>query len=329
MRNFTSSTAKKILANEISMEVLLQQYPEYQEEVLQEIGVLRNGRESKLITAILDKYTVSAKIAHTKIQKSRFNETTINAFLPDVIKARFAIYLLEQLNIAVSSKTPEINVKLNLWDGTILQKLLFRKGLERKPVSLGLFKFWWRFVIHKKILMPLVNKKGIYCFYSRAFIKELSSLIGNQSCLEIAAGDGTLTKFLKSEHINCQATDDYSWSHYIVYPSFVEKADAKTALLKYTPQVVLCSWPVPKNAYEKHVFKTPSVDLYIVIGTKNPAFTGDFDAYYNADKFTMELDEKLSSLILPPSDENAVYLFRRKRNSSANLPAVPIKAGLE
>ncbi|WP_310829570.1 hypothetical protein [Paenibacillus pedocola] len=312
MRNFPAETAKKILANEISVETLLQQYPEYKEEVLRELGTMKSSAGSNVVQAIIDRYTASAKIANNKISKSGLNETTVNAFLPNIIKARFAIHLLEQLNIAVSSKTPAANVRFNLWDGTILQKLLFKKAFERKPVSLGLFKFFWRLIINKKILMPLVNKKGIYCFYSKALIKELGVLIGDKKCLEIAAGDGTLTRFLNENHIPCIATDDYSWKHYIQYPVFVEQADAKTALQKYSPEVVLCSWPVPKNPYEKHVFKTDSVNLYIVIGTRSSAYTGDFEAYHNADLFTMELNERLSALMLPPSNENAVYLFRRK-----------------
>lgn len=159
--------------------------------------------------------------------------------------------------------------------------------------------------------MPLVNKKGIYCFYSKALIRELSIIIGDKRCLEIAAGDGTLTKFLNDNGTKCIATDDYSWEHYITYPDFVENVDAKTALNKYSPEVVLCSWPVPKNTYEKHVFKTRSVELYIVIGTNNPRHTGDFESYRSVENFTMEKNDKMSSLILPPSDENAVYIFRR------------------
>ncbi|WP_227011507.1 hypothetical protein [Paenibacillus lutimineralis] len=52
--------------------------------------------------------------------------------------------------------------------------------------------------------------------------------------------------------------------------------------------------------------------MYIVIGTNNPAVTGNFETYRGADDFDMEYSERLSSLILPPSDDNAVYIFRRK-----------------
>lgn len=315
MRNFTKEVSIKILNNEIGVKTLLSQYPEYQEEVLKELSTIINRNDSNLIEVIIDRYTASARIAVDKIKKSGLNEKTLNAFMPDIIKARFALSLLEQLSNTVSAKKPTKNIRLNLWDGVILQKLLFKKGLVRKPVSFGLFMFFWRFIINKRTLMPLVNKKGIYCFYSKALIKELSTIIGGKKCLEIAAGDGTLTRFLNEENINCIATDDYSWERYITYPTFVEKISAKAALQKYNPEIVLCSWPVPKNSYEKYVFKTNSVDLYIVIGTRTPLYTGDFDSYFNVKNFTMEINERLSSLVLPPSNENAVYLFRRKRNS--------------
>ncbi|MNB88910.1 hypothetical protein D3C75_359300 [compost metagenome] len=311
MRKFTNETAKKILANEITVQTLLQQYPEYKEEVLRELGEIKNNAGANVIQAVIDRYTASAKTANAKISKSGMNEVTVNAFLPNIIKARFAIHLLEQLNVAVSANSGG-NVRFNRWDGTILQKLLFRKGFERKPVSLPLFRFFWRLIKDKKILMPLVGKKGIYCFYSKELIKELAVLTGGRKCLEIAAGDGTLTRFMNEAGTNCTATDDYSWKHYIDYPGFVEKADAKTALAKYNPEVVLCSWPVPRNPYERHVFKTDSVQLYIVIGTRNSQTTGDFEAYHNPGPFSMELNERLSALILPPSGDNAVYLFRRK-----------------
>lgn len=313
MPTFSKIVAQQILSNEIDTRALLKEYPEYKEDVLREIQRLTSNKQSSLIQNLLGKYTSSAKLAKSKILKSGFNQTTVDAFLPDIIKARFAIYLIEQLQLAVSTETSSGSVKFNLWDGFILQKLLFKRKLERKPVSLPLFKLFWPVIIRKKVLMPLVNKQGIYCFYSSRLIKELSALIGDQKCVEIAAGDGTLTRFLKDSGSHCIATDDYSWAHYISYPEDVEKADAKAALNKYTPKVVICSWPVPKNNYEKHVFNSTSVDIYIVIGSRDPAITGDFDAYTRADHFSMELNERLSRLILPPSKDHAVYIFRRER----------------
>jgi 2-polyprenyl-3-methyl-5-hydroxy-6-metoxy-1,4-benzoquinol methylase len=47
--------------------------------------------------------------------------------------------------------------------------------------------------------------------YSRRLVEELSALIGERECLEIAAGDGTLARFLEAEGVRITATDDHSW----------------------------------------------------------------------------------------------------------------------
>lgn len=240
------------------------------------------------------------------------NAQTLNAFLPDIIKSRIAIHFLEQANFSIQTNEYKGKVRFNLWDGFILQKLLFKKDLERKLVSIKKFKIVWPFIIKKRILMPLVNDKGIYCFYSKELIKELKSLIGDLDCLEVAAGDGTLTKFLTNEGISCIATDNYSWEHYIKYPSFVLRLDAKVALEQYKTNVVICSCPPPESNFEKHVFSSDSVKMYIVIGTKNKLYSGNHKLYEKQDNFTMEINEKLSSLILPLAKDNAVYIFRRK-----------------
>ncbi|WP_334074195.1 hypothetical protein [Paenibacillus sp. A14] len=67
------------------------------------------------------------------------NEKTVRAFLHHVIKARLAISYMEQLSFAATLEQLSGTLRFNLWDGTLLQKLLFKQGFERKPVSLRLF----------------------------------------------------------------------------------------------------------------------------------------------------------------------------------------------
>lgn len=314
MRNFTKEQADKILMNQIDSKTLALQYPEFKEIVMKEFSGINEGSNVEEIIAVIDTYKVKARFANERIQKSGVNERTLNTFLPYIIKARIAIYILEQLNLEVQSGKSSGKVRFNLWDGLILQKIFFKKDFERKPVSLLWFKLFWPFITNKKILMPLVSKKGIYCFYSKTLLKELANLIGNTKCLEIGAGDGTLTRFIRGMGVCCDATDDYSWEHYIQYSDFVEKLDAKEALYKYKPDTVICSWPPPGNAFEKSVFQMDSVKLYIVIGTINPSFSGNHDTYQKQEDFTKEYSHRLSSLVLPPSKDNAVYIFRRKFN---------------
>jgi hypothetical protein len=160
--------------------------------------------------------------------------------------------------------------------------------------------------------MPLVEPKGIYCFYSRRLIKELATMIGDRKALEIAAGDGTLSRFLKDEGVQITATDDRSWSHSIDFPDDVQDEDAVTALKNHQPQVVVCSWPPAGNAFEHAVFATKSVELYVVIASQHAFASGNWSAYESQRDFTYQQDANLSKLVLPPELEGAVYVFRRK-----------------
>jgi hypothetical protein len=66
------------------------------------------------------------------------------------------------------------------------------------------------------------------------------------------------------------------------------------------------------------VFKTPSVQTYIMIGSRAEAGAGNFGDYRAAeDTFSMTLDEELSALVLPPEIEPAVYVFERRDTDQA------------
>jgi hypothetical protein len=99
--------------------------------------------------------------------------------------------------VTVASTGTTGRARFNLVNGYIAQKLLFRRDLERKPVPLAWFRTLWPLLRQRRMLLPLVQPKGIYCFYSDRLIKRLARLIGDRPCLEISAGDGTLTRLLR------------------------------------------------------------------------------------------------------------------------------------
>ncbi|WP_199753332.1 hypothetical protein, partial [Actinoplanes sp. ATCC 53533] len=96
----------------------------------------------------------------------------------------------------------------------------------------------------------------------------------------------------------------------------VLQQDARTALRIHQPQVVVCSWPPAGNPFEHHVFTAPSVQRYIVIGSRHHASTGNWTAYRSQTGFDLVVDEELSRLVLPPEVEHAVYVFTRAKASS-------------
>ena len=231
------------------------------------------------------------------------------------VRRQMAALVLKRAVFRASTGVPEGRVRFNLLNGFVAQKLLFRRDLERKPVSMWLFRLVWPLIGQRRLLMPLVQPKGIWCFYSAALVARLAALIDERRCLEIAAGDGTLSRFLVDAGVRVTATDDYSWSDSIDFPESVLRQDARTALRAHQPEVVICSWPPAGNSFERHVFTTPSVQQYIVISSESEHSTGNWAAYRQQSSFDVVKDEELSRLVLPPEVKHAVYVFTRRAST--------------
>jgi len=301
----------KWACRETHLQKLMDRYPQDWQCVGPElIKALENGSGRELTDFCAQK-RLAQGTWQQRVEKSRYNPKVIESAIPQLIRNRMFLLAVD-LCYQTAALGSTGKIRLNLANGYIIQKLLFERHLTRKPASLKRFNFWWRFVTQKRILMPLVQTKGIYCFYSRELIRELCRAIGNRSCLEIGAGDGTLTSFLAKQGVSVRATDDYSWKHRIEYPNEVERLGAKQALAKYEPQVVICSWPPPGNAFERIVLNTRSVETYIVIGSRYKFASGNWASYEEQSRFEWNLDPKLSSMVIPPELESAVLIFQRK-----------------
>jgi hypothetical protein len=253
----------------------------------------------------------------SKLDKSAFGRSQQNeaAALSQFVRSRMAHESVKKLclsTLAADAGVKNGKLRFNLINGFIAQKLLFARALERKPVSLFWFRQLWPLVWQKKRLMPLVQPKGIYCFYSRELIKVLAGMIAGRTCLEIGAGDGTLARFLNEQGVQLTATDTHGWSAAVQYPQWVVKLGAREALSKYKPEVVICSWPPAQNDFERDVFSTPGVQVYIVIGSRHRFAFGNWKDYLKQTTFDLEEDKALGALLLPPELESAVYVFRRK-----------------
>lgn len=228
------------------------------------------------------------------------------------IRQYLTVEAIHQASVATETGVTAGTVRFGLVGGYLAQRLLFVRDLERKPVSLFWFRLTWPLVRRRRSLMPLVRPKGIYCFYSRRLIRALARLVDGRPCLEIAAGDGTLARFLAAEGVAITATDDHSWQQSIDYPEAVLRQPAGKALRTHRPSVVICSWPPAGNAFERLVFETPSVELYVVISTRHELSAGNWETYRTQQTFDLVEDARLSRLLLPPENEGAVLLFRRR-----------------
>ncbi len=229
-------------------------------------------------------------------------------------RQRLAAGALKQMGVAAATGVSAGRLRFGLVSGFLAQRLLFDGGgLERKPVSLRAFRLVWPLIRQKRHLMPLVEPRGIYCFYSSALIARLVALIDDRPCVEIAAGDGTLARFLRDAGAEVVATDDHSWKQTRrAVANVVVDQDARTALRERTPEVVLCSWPPAGNDFERWVFKTPSVKTYIVIAGVDESAAGNWKDYREQTAFDLVADPELGPLVLPPEIGSAVYVFTRR-----------------
>lgn len=267
-------------------------------------------RELQAVLAERDFDKVRAYIE--SVTKSTANRSNKSDQLDAKIRQSLALAAVRRMCIGAATGVTSGKIRFNLVNGYIAQKLLFKRDLERKPASIHAFRSLWPLLKQRDYLMILVQPKGIYCFYSKQLIARLKKLIDGRTCLEIAAGDGTLSRFLQDAGVDILATDNHSWTKSITFNENVVKQDAVQALRERRPKVVICSWPPAGNAFEKEVFRTTSVQLYIVIGSRHHFGTGDWATYEEQATFELTEDRSLSKLVLPPEIEPAVYVFRRK-----------------
>lgn len=314
---YTKEALQEFLGAEPALKPLIDRYPD---------DWVRSDAELK---ALLARGGVPAVVQAAKasgvhwerIRKSGFNPEVVRVSFPVMIRARMMTLALKNYSLAAQTKTAGA-VRFDRWNAALLQGLLFQgKGFVRKPVSLVRYALTWPLVTQKSFLMPLVNKKGMYCFYSAALVRELRALVGDRTCVEVGAGDGTLSRFLNAAGVPVRATDSYGWSAFIDYPAEVEKLDARAALDRYRPAVVLSSWPDPDNGWEEAVFADRNVETYIVLGSAVPGVTGNPGTYAAQKGFAVTPRPDLARLILPREQKNAVWVFTRI--TSGSCPTAP------
>lgn len=292
--------------------MLAAEFPELRETVRNDLAEIVATGTASDISVYLKRLSRSERLLEKQCHGMRGDKKIVAAYIRQSVLTRMAYLATKQHLVSEATGIEKGKVCFNLLNGFVAQKLLFSRDLERKPVSLFWFRLFWPVLWQKRFLMPLVQTEGIYCFYSRQLISKLTAVIDKRSCLEIAAGDGTLTRFLADSGVQITATDDYSWQHEVKYTASVEKIDARGALRKYAPEVVICSWPPAGNSFEQQVFRTRSVQQYIVICSRHRFAAGNWNAYQEQSLFDYKEDSKLSSLVLPPELDAAVYVFKRK-----------------
>lgn len=106
--------------------------------------------------------------------------------------------------------------------------------------------------------------------------------VENPTILEVGAGDGRLSGFLRQavelEKVDVQVVaTDFDPPFSSEFP--IDPADAKEALRKHNPTVVLSSWMPLGDEWTWDMRATESVQEYILMGV--PCMTGSFSTWQN------------------------------------------------
>lgn len=293
------------LATNPSLELLIQAFPSEWDSARRELERLLSRDSTTEMQEFLQ------RLSEPEVMRPGGRLSSVSRRASNEARRQMMIHLVKQAILRSTTGVSSGRVRFGLIQGWIAQRLLFKRDLERKPVSLTLFRLVWPLLRQRRLLMPLVQPRGIWCFYSSALIRDLVDIVGERRCLEIAAGDGTLARFLAAEGVDIVATDNQSWSDSIEFPAHVLKLDAAAALKQHPCEVVICSWPPAGNTFERVVFATPHVQTYIVIGSNSQVSTGNWDDYRRQKDFEMRLDTRLSSRVLPPEVGHGVLVFDR------------------
>jgi len=287
-----------------SLEELQEKYPSEWAAVEQEFGRALRDRDKRQLDRLLrpglPKHARFGAIPGIQLQAIRST----------LVKQRMTAIALERGLKA--SFTEEKAIHIGWLDRFLLRCVFFGKDYRRRLVSDFLYSLIWPAIRQKKYLPHLAEAHGVYCFYSKRLVAALSEMLRDKPCVEIAAGDGALSRFLRDSGIDIMAFDNQSWTGKVRYNAEVIQLDAVEALRRHKPEVVLCSWPPANNEFEQEIFLAPTVTRYIVIGSDNRLTFGNWPAYMAQRTFQMRKDEALSDAILPSRSGGAVYVFERR-----------------
>jgi hypothetical protein len=293
-----------------SLETIASAFPREWSLVQDATAAIVKQDRSDLVSEHLVKAQTTISDWNRKLKASTRPHTLLPQAVPQMATARLTLFALESLYRRALAR--QDGRAPTFFDRLISQTLFFDRKRQRRSPSRLLFKCLWPLVRGKAAISTTIQGMGIYCVFTREFARELKRLICDRACVEVGAGDGTLTLLLEAFGVSVHATDNYSWEKRIRYPDWVEKYTAEQALERYAPEVVLCSWPPPGNQFEKHIFATESVKMYIAIVSRHRYAAGNWLTYRSQKGFAWQSEPELTRLLVPQEWDHEVLVFRRE-----------------
>lgn len=149
------------------------------------------------------------------------------------------------------------------------------------------------------------HKENIFQAFSYEFIeilaKEIKELSINGKIVELCAGNGKLSYWLKKFDVFSIAVDDYSLNGLKRDSNYVEELTHIEALHKYKPELVIGCWIPYKSKVALDVLDLKCVKYYIDIGEGCGGCTG-VDELWNTKDFALKRLKELEKFSLCRAD---------------------------
>jgi hypothetical protein len=124
------------------------------------------------------------------------------------------------------------------------------------------------------VFWNFVDRYAIYQFWNKEYIEclaeEIKRRVGSDLVLEVAAGDGMLSHWLRKHEVNIKATDSGKMYDEIKKRTEVEIIDAVSAIRKCKPRMVIASWLPWDELIDIQIFDE-KVPIIVLIGEEDGA----------------------------------------------------------
>lgn len=169
------------------------------------------------------------------------------------------------------------------WKKTVLPSYEFVE-LKMREQEHDMFSF-----CHEERIFQLWNLEYICCL-----VDEILERVGKGLVLEVCAGDGQLTHWLKQRGVNILAADNFSWGKdsktknqiQAIFP--VERMEALEAIDFYKPEMVIVSWLPYGSDLDVKILKK-QIPYFIVIGEGQYGCTGSVEFWEKYEKLGYKL----------------------------------------
>lgn len=124
------------------------------------------------------------------------------------------------------------------------------------------------------------EKHKVHDIYNVEFVDALAEEIrglNDYPIVEICAGDGKLSRHLRTRGIDIRATDNYSWEKIPRDGNLVERLSHREALERYLPRIVVASWIPIKGRIGFDVLGFPGVRYFVDNGETGWMTEGTID----------------------------------------------------